>query len=379
GTAPAGGWPLVVFHHGLGRGRADMMLVAGALASGGMASAAIDAPKHGDRAWCRVDADCAAGATCSHAGFGNQGDVACPPGSPPGCTPPDFLPGLCTAPGLAYRPVATGLPACPAADCWDGTGGIALSSGSFLVSANFFRWRDSVRQDVLDQSMLVRVSTTPEGQAVLGAAIDPTRVFYVGQSLGSLEGTLDLAANPRFSRAVLNVGGGTWVDIGTTSPAFQPVVGPLLAALGITPGTAEYLQFLHVAKWVLDPADPVNFARHLATDPLPNLLQGGLQASKAILGQAARCDSVVPNLANQELYGLVGLAPLDPFATSSGAGLQWFMTDTTTACPADGSTGAGGASHGFLLDFANPSLTAQAQASAVGFLLGASPPTPVTP
>lgn len=365
GTPPAGGWPLVVFHHGLGQGRAHLLLIAGALASGGMASAAIDAAKHGDRSWCEVDADCATGATCDHTVFGNQGDAA--------------PPGLCTAPGLAYRPVQTGLPSCPALDCWDGTGGIALSSGSFLVAANFFRWRDTVRQDILDQSMLARVLTTPEGQAVLGAPIDPTRVHYVGQSLGSLEGTLDLAANPRFSRAVLNVGGGTWADIGTTSPAFQPLVAQLLADLGITPGTPAYLQFLHVAKWVLDPADPLNFARHLVSSPLPNLLQGGVQAPKVVLGQAARCDSVVPNPTNQELYGLVGLAPLAPTTTSATAGLQWFMADTTTACPADGSTGAGGASHGFLLDFANPSLTTQAQASAVGFLLGAAPSTPVTP
>lgn len=384
GTPPAGGWPLVVFHHGLGRGRADMMLIAGALAQAGLASAAIDAPKHGDRSWCRIDADCASGATCNHSVFGNQGDVACPPGSPAGCTPPDFLPGLCTVPGLAHAPLMA-LPACttpPTGDCWDGTGGIAVSSAAFLISGNFFRWRDSVRQDVLDQSMLVRVLTTANGQAVLGAAVDPTKVYYVGQSLGSIEGTLDLAANPRFSRAVLNVGGGTWVDIGTTSPTFQPLLAALLAGAGIDPVTnpAGYLQFLYVSKWVLDPADPLNFARHLVADPLPNLLFGGTpQPAKIVLGQAARCDDVVPNSTNQELYGLVGLAPLDPFASSTAAGLQWFMADTTTACPLDGSTGAGGATHGFLLDFANPSLTIKAQASAAGFLLGASPSTPVTP
>ena len=383
---PAAGWPLVVFHHGLTRSRADMLSIAGALTAAGMAVAAIDADKHGDRSWCATDADCATGSTCNTAAFGNQGD------------PAGAKPGLCTA-GLAYKPAAgsTLFPLCgsagapPPPDCWDGTGGIALSSGDFFISQNLFRERDSVRQDILDQSMLVRVLTTPEGIAVLAAAsgrpevnIDAASVFYVGQSLGSIEGTLDLAANPRFSRAVLNVGGATWVDIGNTSPAFKSLVDALLASLGITAGTPEYLQFVQVAKWVLDPADPANFAAHLVSAPLPNLLanpNGSVaQSPKAILGQAARCDNVVPNGTNEELYGLVGLSPLDPLATAATPTLQWFMANATDACPADGTTGTGGATHGFLLDNVNPSLTAKAQQNAAVFLLGAPvASTPVVP
>ena len=41
----------------------------------------------------------------------------------------------------------------------------------------------------------------------------------MGQSSGSILGTLNLAANPRFSRAVLNVGGATLVDILTIARA----------------------------------------------------------------------------------------------------------------------------------------------------------------
>src|SRR5882762_8190293 len=42
--------------------------------------------------------------------------------------------------------------------------------------------------------------------------------------------TADVAANPRISRAVLNVGGGTAVDVFTTSPAFAPSTNALLAS-----------------------------------------------------------------------------------------------------------------------------------------------------
>ena len=372
-SAPQGGYPLVVFHHGLSGGRAQMLAIASALTQGGFAVAAIDAPKHGDRSWCTVDAQCATGSTCNHAVFGNQGD------------PANDLPGLCTA-GLAYKPVTPGLPACSATvttDCWNGTGGIAVASGNYIISANFFRTRDSLRQDILDESMLVRVLTTAQGQAVIQAALNPGEVYFVGQSLGSIEGTLDVAANPRFSRTALNVGGGTIVDIFTTSPAFAPGLGQLLGGLGIEPGTAAYLEFLLAAKWVLDPADPVNFAGHLVTAPLPNLLanpNGSVpQAPKVVLGQAARCDNVVPNATNEELYGNVPLAPIDPVGGSASPTVQWYMASTSGACPTDGTTGPG-ATHGFLLDFANPSLTTKAQTNVVEFFLGAPvAATPVTP
>jgi len=48
-TKPAGGWPVVVFQHGLGQSKSNALLVASALAMAGFASAAIDHPLHGDR------------------------------------------------------------------------------------------------------------------------------------------------------------------------------------------------------------------------------------------------------------------------------------------------------------------------------------------
>ena len=378
GAAPAAGYPLVVFHHGLGRSRGDALLIAGVLAGNGMVVAAIDAAKHGARAWCTVDlanpaapTGCATGVTCNTSVFGPQGD------------PSTGKPGLCVG-ALAPKPLDS---ACLYPGCWDGTGGNSYTSGSFFTTVNFFRWRDTARQDILDQSMLVRVLTTANGSAVLSAAagapvaIDPSRVFYVGQSLGSIEGTVDLAANPRVSRAVLNVGGATWVDIMTTStsPELRNLYLGALAALGITPGSPENLLLLTAAHWVLDPADPANFAVHLFQSPLLNLLASppAPQAPKAILGQGARCDGTVPNGTNELLYGLIGLAPLEPTATSSTPGMQWFMNSASGTCPTDGSVGPG-ATHGFLLDWTNPALAATAQANAARYLLGVSvDPTPV--
>jgi hypothetical protein len=360
GAAPASGAPLVIFRHGFGRGRGDMIELAGALTKAGMVVAAIDAAKHGDRSWCTTDADCAAGAACDHTKFGNQGD------------PATAKPGLCAGGALARNPIQTGIPACSAsvtANCWDASlgGGLAKSSASFYLSGNLFRLRDSSRQDILDEAALARAMVGTSLGAD-GPAIDPNKVFYVGHSLGAINGMVDVAVSPAFKGAVLAAGGGHFIDIGFDSPTFAPGVTQIVAGLGIQPGSAAFLQFLQVAKWVHDPADPVNFAATLAARTIP------------VLGQAARCDSVVPNTQNQLFYGLLGKSPTNPLTSAPSSTMQWYMQDTTTACPADGSTGQGGATHGFLLDFVNQSLTVKAQTNAVTFLLaGTTVTTPVLP
>jgi hypothetical protein len=198
-----------------------------------------------------------------------------------------------------------------------------------------------------------------------GIAVDASKVFWEGQSLGGILGTLNVAANPRISEAVLNVPGGTFVDIAATSPAFASGLNAILANLPpptgpILPGTSAYLQFLQVAKWVLDPAEPINFAGRMigdATHPtLPNPLSPGtLQGAKKVLGQLAVCDRVVPNPFNLLLFNVAGVA-LPPTATTfQNNGFTTFRNTGTpepsgvcNALPAPWDTGA--VAHGFLLD-----------------------------
>ena len=223
-----------------------------------------------------------------------------------------------------------------------------------------------------------------------GMIIDPTKIYFVGQSLGAIQGTADVAVNPRISNVVLNVGGGTVVDVFTNSPAFVSTTNALLAGLGIQPGpNSAYLQFLVVAKTILDPADPVNFAGHLTANTLPNLLPpvGGnpngsvLQAPKNVLRQAAFCDQVVPNPFNFILYSAVS-----PFAyppTGAPGTFQLFIknpVDATTlqSCPSPTSgqpPSANSIPHGFLTDWSSSGVTIQGQSDAAGFLANpASPP-----
>nr|MBX2880991.1 Ig-like domain-containing protein [Granulosicoccus sp.] len=47
GTAPASGWPVTIFQHGITRNRTDMLALADAMADAGRAMIAIDLPMHG--------------------------------------------------------------------------------------------------------------------------------------------------------------------------------------------------------------------------------------------------------------------------------------------------------------------------------------------
>src|SRR5258708_38574751 len=60
--------------------------------------------------------------------------------------------------------------------------------------------------------------------------LDPNRIYYVGQSLGSLYGTLLTALEPDLPVVALNVGGGSVLDISRWSPAFQSLLKLALAA-----------------------------------------------------------------------------------------------------------------------------------------------------
>jgi hypothetical protein len=374
--------PMMVFRHGFRGGRADMLTVADVNAEAGMVTVAIDAAKHGDRAFCTTGpasatSGCINGGACSS---------ALPPSVPPGAQGDVNPPGTCGSDDkFVKRPVSA---SCTGTCASSATDGIPLVSGNFLISANLFRTRDSMRQDLIDQSQLVRalafVPPEPAGvhhvvfehMAQRGVIINPSKIFFSGQSLGALQGTMDVATNPRISKAVFNVGGGSIVDIFTNSPAFAAAADKLLAELGIEHGSAEFLQFLVVAKTVLDPADPVNFAGHLTASTLPNLLanpDGSVpQAAKKILTQVANCDAVVPNPFSFVYASNVATSPLPTgaafFAPGATGTFQLFVT--TPFNPATfGSCAASTVEHGFLTDWVTPSLTANAQSDLASFVM----------
>jgi pimeloyl-ACP methyl ester carboxylesterase len=268
--------------------------------------------------------------------------------------------------------------------CTNGSTPVAGVSGKFFVTGNLFRTRDAIRQDILDSSALILALAPPSVPlnplaaelASKGVMIDPTKVYWVGQSLGGILGTLNAAANPRISRAVLNVPGATVVDVFTNSPAFSSQIAALLASLTppIVAGTPEYLQFIQVAKLVLDGGEPVNFARHLTGDAahptLSNLLATPpvSQDAKSVFGQFAVCDQVIPNPFNLFLFDQIGLTQ----NTAPNTFVQYTVAGS-------GSPGAcvtpENPAHGFLLNAIDAPATGAGQSDAAAYLLDLTAPT----
>jgi hypothetical protein len=290
--------PVVLFHHGLGGNRTSMLAVADRFAQAGMVVAAIDAPYHGARGFCQVDTDCGTGGVCTHPD--DDGDV----------------PGTCT------------------------TGTLQSPTPRYFISENFFRTRDAIRHTLLDYSALALAVARPPAPypqpaanpvaltaTGLGYAIDPTQVHFTGASLGGIIGTSITATNPRIQRSVLNVPGATMFDVFTRSPAFAAQVDPLLAAIvpgytraAVTPGDpafdlavfAAFTQTSAVAKWILDPADPLNYADRVETklvDPaLVTQLGPTASATAQVYAQMVTNDGVIPNPFSRLLFARLGAA-----------------------------------------------------------------------
>ncbi|MGC3999705.1 MAG: hypothetical protein QM767_20565 [Anaeromyxobacter sp.] len=374
---------VVVFHHGIFGSRLQMLGTAEALAARGFVVVATDAPYHGARAFCAQDSDCSADGTATGA---NGVCTSDPNKAGQGDAVP---PGTCTA-GSTLRP-SSNLS--------------TVASGNYFISANFFRIRDAIRQDLFDQAALVLSLSRPPapfpqpaGNALVtalrgqGIVINPTQVAYEGMSLGAIIGTSVLATNPRFARGVLDVPGGTLTDIFMNAPAFSDEVNQLLLSLGVDRSqiatnpamAARYLQINILAKWILDPADPLNYAPYAGgglVSPLTAALGPAAHAERDLFGQLVKCDPVVPNATT-----VVNGVPL-PYGDELLA-LAGIRADGTTLYSAeDSDTNPNGCvSHGVLLDTFGgladppvPVIGAQVRDDAAQFLFDLTyPPSDVT-
>jgi hypothetical protein len=272
---PAAGYPTIVFAHGLGRSKEDLLAIAGALARGGFASVAFDAVDHGSRA-VQVSTDAALG--CDGAGP----DHPCTGTFGPTCAPQCFAP---------------------------------------LLSPDLPRTRDHLRQTVLDQLKLVAALRGCSSAGACGALqVDPEHIGYLGQSLGSLIGGVSASLSPDLHVAALNVGAADWVQIFTDTDTLDircPLVDGLISA-GVLTGKLwnqganadalclgdswktepGFLGFAATARWLLDPVDAVNYAARYRTTGAPRVLLSEVVA-----------DAVVPNSATLTFGNLLGLDP----------------------------------------------------------------------
>ncbi len=106
------------------------------------------------------------------------------------------------------------------------TTGIGPTDGCIVPGP--FGIRDCGRQTAVDLFALVHAIRSTNG---LGLNLDPNRIYYVGQSLGSIAGTLFMAVEPTVNAAVLNGAGGTEVDIARLAITARPLGLAYLASV----------------------------------------------------------------------------------------------------------------------------------------------------
>ncbi|RKH48359.1 hypothetical protein [Corallococcus llansteffanensis] len=319
-AAPATGYPVLVFGHGLTSNRTSVLGVANKLTAAGYAVVAMDAVYHGERTSC-VGSAAVLGTTGT---VGDDGACADPATQRCETNRASVSYGRCVARLDANRaacgdaergPVPADLfcsnntsPSqgrcaadnkCEGGDFKRNASGIPVISGwNFLNLGNLFTTRDNFRHHVLDFSQFLRVLGSPELSTALtaqgGGKLDASQVDYVGQSLGGILGTLSSGVSSRVHRSVLNVAGGNLTSVLLTSPAFQAQRDAFLGQLataGITPGIPAFDTFIGLANTILDPADPRNYAYLL-----DNNAAAGTDANvhRAFI-QYIEGDQVIPN------------------------------------------------------------------------------------
>jgi dienelactone hydrolase len=325
--APMGGYPVVIFGHGLTGNHTNVLAVANTLNANGFAVAAMDTVFHGDRTTCAglspqspfvyygdpqnpfvmdaPDKACADGTcdvTANSPTYGRcvktMSVSTCDPR--PTSTDPSAVHGdlLCASLGQG-RCMATG-------KCEGGrflgqglepTDAPVMGGWNFLNLANQFATRDNFRHHVVDFAQFTRMLGSDGINSRLTAAgagtLNGTTVDYVGASLGGLQGTLSASVSERMRRVVLNVTGGGLVDVllTATNPPFKARRESFLAQLksaGLEQGTPKFDEFMNLIRTILDPADARNYGYFLENAP-------SQPPGREAFIQFIKDDNVIPN------------------------------------------------------------------------------------
>jgi hypothetical protein len=283
-SRPAAGFPVIIYGHGLSDSQFGAPTYAASTwARKGFATVAMEMTGHGFGSGSTTSVRTQSGSyTLATPGRGIQLNPAAPIGPSDGC----ILPGA----------VAT---------------------------------RDCSRQTALDLSALVGAI---RGTG-LGVNLNPSKIYYVGQSFGSFYGTVFEAVEPYVTAGALNSGGGTQTQVARLSPiarqlgalylsGFAPpllnvppappqdffrdlfndqYVYPDQVATASVPGALGIQAAFEQSDWLGMLGDPLSFAPHLQTSPLAGI------SPKGMLVQFGLGDLEVPNATESALVRAGGL------------------------------------------------------------------------
>jgi dienelactone hydrolase len=290
-TMPAAGYPVVIFQHGLSGSRDDLLDMANVFCDQGWMAVAIDSITFGARA-------------------------------PEAEWQVDKTSDFSAAPGATYK----------GPDGFGDASSAGLHNGSDDLFGNLLDLgavRDQFRQAEIDTAQLVQVLRSGPSLAPLAwngstPKIDATRIAYVGQSLGAIEGAAAAAIEPHIQLWTLNVGGGGLI---TELATHGPVVGTLLSeAAGINFGVLEGTldeghPIVSLIEAVVEPGDPLALAQNIILTP--HTLAGQATQPRDVLQFEVIYDEWVPNEADEALARAGGWGLAQPNVGSNSGILDY--------------------------------------------------------
>ncbi len=147
----------------------------------------------------------------------------------------------------------------------------------------------------------------PYGPSGDGAPdVDAERIYYLGQSMGTVLGLTFTALCPEIRAAVLNVPGCGIVDIVTQGTITAPLVGRQFIPRWTSPLDASLLYIS--GQMYIDYLDPVHYGMFLAHDKERDQL-----AYRPILLQEAIHDGLIPNWNTDILVRMLGIPVIEPY------------------------------------------------------------------
>ena len=180
------------------------------------------------------------------------------------------------------------------------------------LSFDFLALRDNWRQSTYDKLQLLRLlAQQPDVDGDGTADLDPTKMAYVGVSLGGIMGPELLALTDAIGVAVLSVPGGKVSSIIESSTEFSPLI------MAFKPDTAtdgDIARFFPIVQTLIERGDAANWGPHVLTARLPGV-DGG---RPSVLMQMAIDDEIVPNVATRALVRGMGVPQVGPELQSVG-------------------------------------------------------------
>ena len=164
-----------------------------------------------------------------------------------------------------------------------------------------------IENPALDLSALAPAlgGTTPK--------LDAAHIYWSGQSLGGMMGSITTAVEPDLRASAVDVPGGAFVElIATGSAKMHAIVGTLASATFGIRGDEPVDEFhpgVQLMAMATEPGDPIDYAPHVfgssLFDPPPP------RRPSLLLGYSVD-DEVMPNIATHALIGAFGIPLVKP-------------------------------------------------------------------